>query len=1229
MNPGPMHSGRSPQSAGGERASARLDGYLSELRSRIRTLLYVRTAAVIAGGVLVLTLGFITWLATSGYASSIAWTGRALIGALIVLAVAALLWWPLRRLAVADGAAEFERRLPEQRGRIQTYLDIRRREADVGASPLTDLLAEDAVILAEKTSVERVIPKPHLLIPAAIAAVGAIALVFLVAFAPGQWGFGSRYLLFGAELPRNAVPVRRITVSPGDAVVRRNSDLAIRATTDGFDPDMATVYVRFEGEQEWQRAPMQAIRDEDDRRVFEFKLYALRGPLHYYVAAENAKSAEHGVTVADLPRIDKMRLTYSYPGWTGLAPMTEETLRDIRAVEDTQVKVEVFSNVPLDSPALVVDGASVPLDSAGEANVGHIEVKKPGRYHVGARVANELVALTEDYPIEIVIDEKPTISIAKPGRDWRASSIEEVPVKVQAQDDFRVQNLELRYAVNGGKWQSVALGAGDKDIAVDSLLRLEELGSKHAAETGGLLEPGDVIAYYAVAKDRSKVVQTDLFMVTVQPFERRFTQSSGGGGGGGGAGDEQGAISERQREILLATWNLQRSDRRETRTRQQLEENARMLAEMQMTLAEQARTVAQRTRARASDSDERIKVFVESMEKAATTMEPAARNLREFKLEQAVPIEQQALQQLLRAESAFREVQVAMERQNGGGGQQAARNFTEMFELEMDVDKNQYESQSQLSMENRRQEVDEALRKLKELAQRQEKLAEEAQRKAMTQQEQRWRQEQLRREAEDLRRQLAELARQERAQQQASNQQAGQSQSNQPQSDQSSSQQSSSQQQGGRQQSGRQAGQRSEGQAQNALNSLENALDDMRAANQQNRPDDATRSAREASENLNRALQQMDRPQESGSLDKDLERFADRAQALSDTQREIESSLNRALNEAQAAGRRRGAIDSRSAATIAAEKQQMANELESLQRQMRETVHKHRTQTPESARRLGEIVNELESSGIGFRINRSAAEVLYGRARDAAPREGLISEGLDDLERNLREVAAFATNDRKRQGAQANPEELLAQIGELRRALEEARRQGRGSPGNDSGNKAGNAAGDEAEGEAGEQASGQSPSTSSRNAQANTQVGARDVSNVGGGGLNGLDAWNPLTNRFGTLSDLERGEGRLRDARELSERVEQLANRMGRDHLSPEELRALQRMAHELRRLAGNPLATHPEAVSRLIDQLELATLAAVQKANPGSPPRTAVQRSDANEYREAVAEYYRRLGGS
>lgn len=699
-------------------------------------------------------------------------------------------------------------------------------------------------------------------------------------------------------------------------------------------------------------------------------------------------------------------------------------------------------------------------------------------------------------------------------------------------------------------------------------------------------------------------------------------QASGGGGGGGGMGDEQGAISERQREILLATWNLQRSDRREARTREQLEENAKMLAEMQATLADQARTVAERTRARiAVETDERVKTFVESMEAAASAMQPAAKSLREYKLEEAVPIEQRALQLLLRAEAAFREVQVAMQREDGGrGGQQAARNFTEMFELEMDVAKNQYEQQSQLAMENRQQEMDEALRKLKELAARQEKLAEEARRKQLTPQEQRWRQEQLRREAEDLRRRLAELARQEGAQQQASNRQSGQ------QSGQSSEQTSG-------QPSSERGGERSESQVRNALNTLQNALEDMRAANQQNRSEEAMRATREAAEKLNRALKQMDRPRAGGSLDKELERFADRAQGLAETQRDVESQLNQALAESQSAGRRRGAIDPRAAAEIAAQKQQMANELEALQREMREAVHKHRTAAPEGARRLGEIVNQLESSGISFRINRSAAEVLYGRARDAAPREGLIGEGLEMLEQELREAAVLAANDQKRQENRSSPEELLAQIGELRRALEEARREQR-ERARESGQEGERlASADRQQGEAGTQATGEqqgdtSPSGEQRG-QPGTAADRMRARRADGGPSGGLDAWDPNFVRFDTLPGLELGAGRLREARELSERVLDLANRMGRERLSPEELRALQRMAHDLRRLAGNPVATNPETISRLIDQLELATLAAVQKQGQGSAPRTAVPSGEGAEYREAVAEYYRRLGGS
>src|SRR5262245_37143756 len=741
-------------------ARERLESYLDSLRARLRTHIYARAAAIALAGILAITAFTVWTLQRQEFAPAIAVAGRVAIIVLLACVIAVLVWRPLRRLHRDQGAHVFEQRLPDENGRIQTYLDGKRREAQGLATPLLSLLAADAVTIAERTPADEIVSSRRIAVGMVIAVAALAVLIGLLVAGPAYWGFGSRHLLLGMELPRNAVPVRSVTVTPGNATVRRNSDLAIRAAVEGFHPRDVAVFVRFADRQYWERAPMQPASDSDSR--FEFRLYAVRGPLQYYVDAEGTRSGEHSVTVVDLPRIERVKLTYEYPQWTGLDPTTDDVSRDIRAVEGTNVKVEVVADAPLDAPALIVDGKTGELVQQGRTSSGAILVAKPGRYQIGARVANEFVALSDEYTIDVVPDEKPTIEIRKPGRDWRATSIEEVPVRIHAEDDFRLRDVSLRYSVNGGEWQSVPVGGGGTSSDGEQLLDLEQLGAAQAKSPDKRLVPGDLISYYAVAKDRKEAVQTDLFMVQVQPFERRFLQAQGGNSDGGGMADEQGAISERQREILLATWNLQRNDERGSRSKQQLEDSAKMLAELQATLAQQARTLAQRTRARASlDEDERIRTFVESLEKAAGVMDPAVANLNTFKLTDAVPFEQQALQQLLRAESAFREVQVSMQQSNAGGdGSQTARNFTEMFELEMDLEKSQYESESQLSNRNMQKDLDEMIRKLKELAERQERLAQERQQDLRTP-EQRWKQEQLRREAEDLRRRLAELNRQQ------------------------------------------------------------------------------------------------------------------------------------------------------------------------------------------------------------------------------------------------------------------------------------------------------------------------------------------------------------------------------------------------------------------------------------------------------------------------------------
>jgi hypothetical protein len=1243
----------------------RLESYLAELRSRLRAHIYLRAGAVGAAGTLLLTALAVWLFNREGFASSIAISARVAVVFLLLLVAVMLLWLPLRRLKRDDGSKVFEQHLPEEHGRIQTYLDSKRREAEGHASPLIELLAADAATIAEKTPPTTIVSHRRFALAASIAGAAVVALALMLTVGPSYWGFGSRHLLLGAELPREAITLKRVSVEPGDTTIRRNSDIAIQATVEGFRPEQTQVFVRFADQAQWEAAPMRSAEEGQ----FDFKLYAVRGPLIYYVQADGVRSPEHNIGVVDLPKIQRVRLTYQYPEWTGLDAMTDEESRDIRAVAGTDVKVEVFADAPLDAPALIVDGRSQELDQKGAANVGTIAVNEPGKYQIGARVADEFVALSDEYTIEIVADEKPTIEIRKPGRDWRATSIEEVPVHIQAEDDFKLRDVSLLYSVNGGEWRKMPVGGGARRSENESLLSMEELGEK-AADSQRLV-PGDLVSYYAVAKDRSQSVQTDLFMVQVQPFERTFKQGGGGGGGGGGMSDEQGAISERQREILLATWNLQRSDERNNRTREQLEDSARMLADFQTTLATQARTLAQRTRARMDvDSDERVKTFVESLERAAGLMEPAAGHLSAFRLQDAVTPEQQALQQLLRAESAFREVQVSMQQDGGGEGSQAARNFGEMFELEMDVEKSQYESESQLSQQNKQQELSEAIRKLKELAERQEKLAEQ-QRTAQQLQEQRWQQEQLRREAEDLRRRLNELNRQQQGSQQ---QQANSNSSRQGQSGASGSSSGSK----GKQSSGNNSQERSE--VEQALQSVNQALDDMRAANEsKGEGSPNNESAREASKHLRQALKQIDKP-DSSRLDETLERFADRSGRMLEDQKRIENELYKSLsqgNESTFRSSGRGGLSQREVKDLVEAKQRMASELSELQGDMRGAVHEHRAKTPKTTQRLSEIVRDIEGSDVMYRLNRSAAEVYYGRAREAAPREGLITDALDSLQHDLREAATQAANERTQKRDSATTDDLLAQVAELRRAVRSAQRTGEEQGGQQSENGQQGQQGDSSKGQSGDrpdqanssqsQRGDQSGQGNSSQAQQGDQSGKGDSrsarlngenqqggdssqgqqadgskgssgSRQGGtsqaegsrggtaGAQHGLSAWNPIIPPRG-LNTLEEGRGSLaRETAAISQRIRDLTNRMTNGELTAAEIDALRRNANQLRRLNGDPLAESGEMM-RVIDQIELTALNAAARAKGDSPAHAELPSPDSPRYREAVAEYYRRLG--
>src|SRR5262249_60985685 len=89
---------------------------------------------------------------------------------------------------------------------------------------------------------------------------------------------------------------------------------------------------------------------------------------------------------------------------------------------------------------VAADGSLLSSFTADHDGFYRIELGAPG----GARVAG-----SPKYSIDVLNDQPPAVSFAKPGRDTSASPIEEVFLEAKAEDDYRIPPLELVYSVNG------------------------------------------------------------------------------------------------------------------------------------------------------------------------------------------------------------------------------------------------------------------------------------------------------------------------------------------------------------------------------------------------------------------------------------------------------------------------------------------------------------------------------------------------------------------------------------------------------------------------------------------------------------------------------------------------------------------------------------------------------------------------------------------------------------
>jgi hypothetical protein len=991
--------------------------------------------------------------------------------------------------------------------------------------------------------------------------------------------------------------------------------------------------------------------------VYEYLFASLVEPVEYYVEAGGVHSKTFKLDVIDLPFIKKIKVTYHYPSWLGLPETTEDPGGDLRAVAGTIAELTIETDRPLKSGIAEFDNnTKLPLEGSGTTLTLKVPIERDGMYHFSAVEQGQSVRLSEDYFIEARADNPPTVHFIRPRSDARVSPIEEVGVQVQADDDFGLTSMELHYSVNGAAEKTVNLidEKGVKSAAGHTTIYLEEFK----------LQPGDVIAMYATAKDARTTSRTDIQFIEAQPYEKNYTQAQAGGGAGGGGGDQDpNQISQRQKEIIAATWNEIRGNNGKDKVASG--ENSKFLADVQAKLKDQANSLAQRAKSRElAGANQEFQSFVKDMEEAANQMGIASGKLKAQGWKDALEPEQKALQHLLRAEATFRDIQVAFGNQGGGGGGGGAgRDLANLFDLELDTEKNQYETgQQQSSSEQRQKEIDEALQKLEQLARRQQELAQAQRNNKQQTFEQRWQQEMLRRDAEELKKQMEQLSRNGQQGQQSQSQNGQQSQS-QSQS-QSGQQQSQSQSQSQSGQSGQQSGQQqsqsrpqmgrqqsaSDQRLRQALDRLSQATDDMRSAQQsaqqqaqqqgqqqngqpQNGQVGQTEAnARRAADRLQEAKDLLGglRKQEAASQVSDL---SNRADKLAAQQHDFQNRLRQAYaNPTVDPNKMR-----QQAEQFANEKDKMTAELDQMEKDMQKAARDLAGSQPSASARVREALSQTQQDETKLRMKYSADYIRRGGGAMMVPREPTISNSLDLMAEDLRKAQGSLNQGTQQQTARNQMERSLSQVEQMRSQMERLAGQ---QPGQQKGGQQpGQQPGQQADGQqpGGQQPGGQQPGGQQGGGQ--RTVGARGGTTAGPygsqmAGPNGgrYDYGRYDDQRFRPEGIYDSPNGRVDPNRTAQDISRQLAELRTQFKDNPDIARQIGELDRDIQKLTIGQIGG-PELEERLrrtvlpnLQALEVQLRRQLEESG-GGQVRSGASDKVPPGYSDAVAEYFRRLG--
>jgi hypothetical protein len=544
-----------------------------------------------------------------------------------------------RHLASDDAAGEVEAGFPALGQRVRTTLEYAEptpRTAPA-APALNDALTADTERRTRALDLPAVVSWRSVRAPA-----GALAL--LVALGT----------FLGAREPELRVALARVfllplaytelTVKPGNDAVNAGAEFTIEAGISGRAVRRAEWRRRAASQGPWTAVALGSNPVDPEaapkrlRGTLSATLKDCRESFEYQVVAGSVSSPIYHVKVIQPLVLEGVKAEIVPPAYTRKPPTTVQT-GDFSVIETSDVRLRLALNRAPKSAELVIKTAasgkkeqqhSVPIVTQGNV----VEAALPAldhsvTYTLAAQAADGVRLDPRSFKIRVEPDGKPALRFIQPHEELVVIATAEVPIEVEADDDFGLAKVGIRVRIDGGDEETLLL-----DEPKGQPVKANEMVTLFLEKYK--LDLTSSVSYSAFAEDNHPGTPhrttSELRFIDIRPFKLTF---------GIGESDDQQAEGEsrtleeliyRQRANLNATFSRLESPNAAA---------ARRIANAEEELADLTAEFAQGLAAMAGP--------VQALELAAGSMRAAVGDLDRSQWKTAVEDQEAALNALIKA----------------------------------------------------------------------------------------------------------------------------------------------------------------------------------------------------------------------------------------------------------------------------------------------------------------------------------------------------------------------------------------------------------------------------------------------------------------------------------------------------------------------------------------------------------------------------------------------------